>query len=185
MTKSDVRWALESVDRAEFLPERFKSLAKADTAVPFADGITVPPTSMTALVVGLLDLSIDDKVLEIGTGSGYQTAVLSRCCAEVQSCDIVRVPAEVIAKLPENVTIHHERDGRWPFTWDKFDAILVTAGSDKLYDFWSDVLNEGGRLVLPIGADHRYEVRKFIKENGKLRDFGTFAYADVVPLRRD
>lgn len=180
-----MQWAIESVDRGEFLPDKYKSLAKSDTAVPFADGITVPPTSMTALVVDLLDLSIDDKVLEIGTGSGYQTAVLARCCAEVQTCDIVRVPNEVLDKLPENVTIHHERDGRWPFTWDKFDAILVTAGSDKLYDFWSDVLNEGGRLVLPVGADHKYEVRKYVKEHGKLREMGTYAYCNVVPLRRE
>lgn len=184
-TKSDVRWAMESVDRGDFLPEQYRSLALADTAIPFADGITVPPRSITAMVVELLDLHPDDKVLEIGTGSGYQTAVLARCCCDVTTCDISQVPLSVAQKLPEHVTIYSGRDGRWPFLNDIFDAVLVTAGAHKIFDFWPDVLAEGGRLVLPLGEDHKYELRKFVKEGQYLRDRGTFAYLDVVPLRRE
>lgn len=183
----DVQAAINSVNRGDFLPPQYKHLANVDTAVPIADGITVPPASMTALVLDLLELHPDDKVLEIGTGSGYQTAVLSRCCAEVISVEVVTISPEVGDSLEDykNVTIYSDCDGRYgPVSEGQFDAILVTAGSDRIYDFWSDVLAEGGRLVLPLGADNKYEVRKFVKRDGKLEDFGTFAYVNCVPLRR-
>lgn len=182
---ADVQFVLDSVNRADFLPPQFKSLANEDIAVPIADGITVPPKSMTALVVELLDLKHDDRCLEIGTGSGYQTAVLARLCAEVHTCDVVRIPDEVVEILPENVYVHHEQDGRFAFLREgEFDAVLVTAGSDKIYDFWKQQLVEGGRLVVPIGENQQFEVRKFVKHHGEMSDCGTFAYINCVPLRR-
>lgn len=184
MTLSDVRSALDSVDRNRFLPGKYKGLGDQEVAVPFADGITVPPKGITELVCGLLDLHPDDRVLEIGTGSGYQSAVLARLCAEVYTCDVVHVHPEIVERLPENVTVYSEKDGRYTFLWEKFDAVLVTAGTEKIYDFWEDVLEEGGRLVVPEGKEPNYEIRKYIKESGKLRDYGTFAYCSVVPIRR-
>lgn len=183
----DVQFVLDSVDRADFLPPQFKSLANEDSAVPIADGITVPPRSMTALVVELLDLKHDDRVLEIGTGSGYQTAVLASMCAEVVSIDVVTISAFVGDSLDKykNVTLYSDRDGRFgPLNEGQFEAILVTAGSDKIHDFWKQQLCEGGRLVVPIGENQNFEVRKFVKHHGEMSDCGTFAYINVVPLRR-
>lgn len=181
---SDVRFALESVDRNRFLPEKYKGLGDSETAIPFADGITVPPKGITELVCDLLELHPDDRVLEIGTGSGYQACVLAHLCAEVITCDVVSVDGQIVEKLPDNVTVYSAKDGRYPFLWEKFDAVLVTAGTEKIYDFWEDVLEDGGRLVVPEGKEPNYEIRKYVKQDGKLSDVGTFAYVSVVPIRR-
>ena len=185
VTDIDVNFALDSVKRADFLPLTYQSLGEEDQAIPYGDGITVPPRSYTALVMDLLDLKHNDKVMEIGTGSGYQTKVLSILCAEVHSCDICKIPVEVLELLPEHVLCYPEKDGRYPFVFEKdFDAVLVTAGSDKVYDFWADSLADGGRLVVPIGEKGVYEVRKYVKHKGRMEDMGPFGLMDFVPLRR-
>lgn len=178
--------ALAEVDRADFLPADLKPLAYEEIALPIADGITVPPKGITSLVIELLDLKPSDRVLEIGTGSGYQTTVLSRLCAEVVSVEVSVVPNELLRSLPENVSVYGDTDGRFgPVNEGRFDAVLVTAGSQCIYDFWKNCLNEGGRLVVPLGdSAGGYEIRKFVKVNGELSEGWTFAFVNVVPLRR-
>jgi protein-L-isoaspartate(D-aspartate) O-methyltransferase len=177
--------ALAHVDRAAFLPEFQKYLADADLNVPIAAGVTCPSRSYTETVVSLLDLKFNDKVLEVGTGSGYQTAVLSRLCCEVHTCDVEVIPESVLDLLPAHVFVHQEKDGRFPCMQEgEFDAILVTAGAERIYEWWMDILAEGGRMVVPIGKGSHYAVRKFVKTNGVVSDMGDFAYVNVVPLRR-
>lgn len=177
--------ALDSVRREDFLPEFQKYLAAVDMNVPIAAGITVPSRSYTELVMGLLDLKFNDKVLEVGTGSGYQTAVLAKLCCEVHTCEIGVVPDSVLDLLPAHVYVHQEKDGRFPCMQEgAFDAVLVTAGSEQVYEWWMQILAEGGRLVVPLGKDKKYVVTKFVKQNGVLEDMGPFVYVDIVPLRR-
>lgn len=178
--------AVGLIDRARFLPERYRSLADVDCAVVINEGITVPTKVYTELVIDLLELKSDDRVLEIGTGSGYQSAVLATVCSEVHTVDIAPIPDEVIDSLPENVFVHREKDGRYPCMQEgEFDAVLVTAGAEKIYEWWAQVLREGGVLVVPIGGQQHYEVRKYVKRYGFMRDMGTFAYASFIPLRRE
>jgi protein-L-isoaspartate(D-aspartate) O-methyltransferase len=177
--------ALDEVDRARFCPPEYQSIAESDLPIPVADGITVPNKALTSLELGLLDLKPTDRVLEIGTGSGYQACVLAKVCAEVVSVEVSLVPREVLDKLPDNVSVHSETDGRFgPVNEGQFDAVLVTAGGPSICSFWERVLVEGGRLVVPIGKDGKFELRKYVKADGVLREVGTYAYLNVVALRR-
>jgi protein-L-isoaspartate(D-aspartate) O-methyltransferase len=181
--------AVASVDRGRFLPAGMEYLACADMAVPIAPGVTVPTASYTAWVMGLLEVDGDSRVLEVGTGSGYQAVCLSKLCAEVVTCDIDVVPVNVLEQLPENVSVYGDHDGRFGvYQEGEFDAILVTADcSAKDWDiarqYWCDQLRKGGVIVLPMGG----EIRRYRKVQ-KLYDFvlddeGPYAYAEVVPMR--
>lgn len=184
--------AVASVDRGRFLPRGLEWLSADDMAVPIAPGVTVPSASYTAWVLDLLELQANDRVLEIGTGSGYQAVCLSKLCAEVITCDIDVVPVSVLAEMPENVSVYGDHDGRFGvYGQGEFDAILVTAAcSDKDWDLaksrWEELLVKGGRLVVPIGNE-QCEIRKYVKQQ-RIMDFylddrGTYGFASVVPMR--
>jgi protein-L-isoaspartate(D-aspartate) O-methyltransferase len=188
--------ALEMVDRNDFLPAGYKGV-EMDIAVPLAPGVTCPPVSYTRLVLELLDLKPNDRVFEVGTGSGYQAALMAKLCAEVVTTEIELVSqlqpwAEDIGQsklLPESVSVFSQTDGRFgPIGQGMFDAVLVTCGTDKVYDFWRNILSEGGRLVVPIHRDDNnpgvYELTKFVKNAGRLEDSGMFGWAEFVPIRR-
>lgn len=178
--------ALAQVDRRLFVPEKFREQVQyADLPVALSAKITVPSRAMTHLVVGLLGLKPEDRCLEIGTGSGYQCAVLARMCAEVVTVDITVVPDTVLDLLPANVYVHDEWDGRLAIPSEgHFDAILVTCAARQVEPAWVEMLAEGGRLVVPIGPRTGQAITKFVKLDGKLEDMGPYAYAKFVPMDR-
>jgi protein-L-isoaspartate(D-aspartate) O-methyltransferase len=168
------------VNRADFLPEELKHFADCEFPVPLDVNLTVPTKSYTEFVINLLELKPEDVVLEIGTGSGYQTACLAAVCTVV-SCDIRPVPGNLGEILPPNVYLHGSRDGRTPPAGE-YDAILVTCGVDRVFPAWKEYLKVGGRMIVPIGTGPEYELTKWVKDP-ELRMVGSCAYLPMVPIQ--
>jgi len=171
----DVIRAMQSVPRHMFVPENLVDMAYIDRPLPIGYGQTISQPAMVALMTQLLDLEAEDKVLEIGTGSGYQAAVLAEIGSlEVYSIEIVpelAVQAEknLAAAGYENIQLKQD-DGYygWP-EHAPFDAIIVTAAPDHLPTPLVEQLREGGILVIPIGPPGWYQTLwKFTKTDGNI-----------------
>jgi len=148
--------AMRAVPRHLFVPERLQSEAYADHPLPIGEGQTISQPYIVAFMTEQLQLKGGEKVLEIGTGSGYQAAVLAEICGEVYTIEIVDVLArqakERLQRLGYKNVFVRSGDGYqgWP---DKapFDAIIVTAAPDHVPQPLVDQLKVGGRMILPVG----------------------------------
>jgi protein-L-isoaspartate(D-aspartate) O-methyltransferase len=148
--------AMEFVPRQIFVPEKFRSAAYDDRPLPIGEGQTISQPYIVAYMTELLDLKGTEKVLEIGTGSGYQTAVLARLAATVYSMEIIAALSErAKASLAElGFTNIQLMVGDGFFGWQDnapFDAILLTAASPKIPEPLWRQLREGGRIIMPLG----------------------------------
>ncbi|HEX3127728.1 MAG TPA: protein-L-isoaspartate(D-aspartate) O-methyltransferase [Thermoanaerobaculia bacterium] len=155
--ESAVLSAMEQVPRHLFVPESVRPKAYLDEALPLGPGRAIYQPYVVALMTKLLDLQHGDKVLEVGTGSGYHAAVLSRIAKEVYSIEIdSAVASQARQRLAGlgyyNINVRHG-DGYqgWP---DKapFDAILLSAAPPRLPKPLLDQLRVGGRMVVPVGG---------------------------------
>jgi protein-L-isoaspartate(D-aspartate) O-methyltransferase len=173
---------MREVPRHLFVDVAHQSEAYEDHPLPIAGNQTISQPYIVALMTELLDLQPGDRVLEIGTGSGYQSAVLSRLARDVYSIEIVpelaRVSSERLRKLGfQNVTVR-EGDGYrgWP-EHAPFDGIVVTAAPPRIPEPLLDQLAPGGRMVIPVG-DFFQELKVFSKDkNGKVTE------KDILPVR--
>ena len=148
--------ALREVPRHVFVPEGLRSSAYDDRALPIADAQTISQPYIVAIMTELLGPGPAHRVLEIGTGSGYQTAILSRLAGRVFSIERHAGLASAAGRLLTtfgitNVEVH-VGDGTegWPAE-APFDRILVTAGAPSIPDALREQLADGGRLVIPVG----------------------------------
>jgi protein-L-isoaspartate(D-aspartate) O-methyltransferase len=157
VNQSAVLRAMESVPRHLFVPEEHRDEAYSDAPLPIGWGQTISQPYIVALMTQLLDLGPNDKVLEIGTGSGYHAAVLSRVAGEVYTIEIIdqlgRQAKSTLEQLGyQNV---HTRVGDgyqgWP-SEQPFDAIILTAAPPKIPQPLIDQLKVGGRMVVPVGS---------------------------------
>jgi protein-L-isoaspartate(D-aspartate) O-methyltransferase len=152
----DVMEAMAAVPREQFVPDDLRPAAFNDGPLPIGYGQTISQPFIVALMTELLLLAPEDKVLEIGTGSGYQTAVLSRLCQSVYSMDVVPELVDTTAvrlkKLGyENVNV---RVGNGYHGWPEhapYDAIIVTAAAPYIPERLIEQLKPGGKLVIPVG----------------------------------
>jgi protein-L-isoaspartate(D-aspartate) O-methyltransferase len=149
--------AFAEVPRERFVPLEYRDEAYADRPLPIGHGQTISQPTMVAVMLQELDLRGNERVLDIGTGSGYQAALLSRLAREVVSVEIIPDLAagarSVLAELGyENVRVlvAGEELG-WPAD-APYDAIVVAAASPRVPQSLIDQLSEGGRLVIPVGA---------------------------------
>jgi protein-L-isoaspartate(D-aspartate) O-methyltransferase len=173
---ADVLRAMDTVPRHRFVPDEYLSSAYADHPVPIGYGQTISQPYIVALMTELLSLQPGEKVLEIGTGSGYQAAVLAELgYVEVYSIEIVPQLAQAAEDRLQALgyTQVHVRQGDGYYGWEEvapFDAIIVTAAPDHLPQPLASQLAPGGRLVIPIGPPGGYQTLwKFVKdENGEL-----------------
>lgn len=164
-----------TVDRSRFTPHGENPV---DIPVPIDHYRTVPTERMANLLAGLL--STDGKVLEIGTGSGYQTAVLADRCSEVVSIEVNPRPG-IAEKLPEHVTLI-EGDGTEYDTGDKFDGVLVTFATAQIRPSWVRQLKDGARLVVPLKSMHGLpRICVYQKHNGRL-EFESREIAAYAPF---
>ena len=176
--------AMASVPREEFVLPAYRHLAYDNTPLPIEAGQTISQPLIVALMTDLLDPQPSDVVLEVGTGSGYQAAVLAGLVKQVYSVEIVEElalsAAAVLDRLGyDNVTVR-AGDGYagWP-EHAPFDSIIVTAAAAHLPPPLLKQLKTGGKLVIPIGAEHGYQELLLIEtgENGEIRE------RSVLPVR--
>ncbi len=163
--------ALLKVERHRFVPEKYLDSAYSDRPLPIGEGQTISQPYIVALMTELLELKGNEKVLEIGTGSGYQAAILAELAKEVYTIEIVKPLAsrarERLSELGyQNVTVK-VGDGYlgWPEA-APFDAIIITAAPDHIPKPLAEQLKEGGRMVVPVGT-HTQELKKIVKKSGK------------------
>ncbi|HXH01696.1 MAG TPA: protein-L-isoaspartate(D-aspartate) O-methyltransferase [Candidatus Competibacteraceae bacterium] len=162
---SRVMAALARVPRHEFVPADLQSLAYANRPLPIGHGQTISQPTIVAIMTDLLRLEPQHRVLEVGTGSGYQAAVLAELAAAVYTLEIIRPLGESArARLQrlgyDNVTV---RVGDGYYGWEEhapFDAIVVTAAASHVPPPLIRQLKPGGRMVIPVGS--RFTVQELV-----------------------
>lgn len=173
ITDKKVLEVMNEVPRHMFVIPRYRSLAYADRPLPIDEGQTISQPYIVALMTQLLRLKPGDKVLEIGTGSGYQAAVLTHFSDKVYSIEIRENLAKKAAETLEQLK-YDQVQVKWDdgyFGWEEyapFDAIIVTCAANHVPPPLLDQLREGGRLIIPLGSTLYYQTLTLItKKNGK------------------
>lgn len=173
ITNEMVLEAFRRVPRHNFIPEKYLDIAYTDRPLPIGEGQTISQPYMVALMTELLELTGDERILEIGTGSGYQTAILAELAAEVYTIERIKSLSEnaqkILNELKYSTITLKCSDGT--LGWEEFSpyqGILVTAGTPKIPELLIDQLDEGGRIVIPIGESSSQMLTLIEKKNGKV-----------------
>lgn len=179
---------MRSVPRHVFVPEHSLAEAYADHPLPIGHGATISQPTVVGMMSEALDLDGTERILEVGTGSGYQAAVLSKLAAHV---DTIEVTPELAARAQRalaetactNVSVH-VGDG-WAGLPERapFDRIVVTAAPDRVPEALIAQLAEGGLLVVPVGPQTRDQrLERHYKRNGELhhQDLGAVRFVPMV-----
>ncbi len=175
ITDTEVIKAMLNVPRHFFVPEKHKSKAYFDCPLPIGYNQTISQPYIVAFMTEKLNLNSKDKVLEIGTGSGYQSAILSQIVDSVFTIEIVKELSIVSKHKLETggYTNVFCRQGDGYNGWPEhapFDAIIVTAAPDKVPEPLLDQLAENGRLIIPVGpVNNTQHLNLYIKKNGKIK----------------
>lgn len=180
--------AFEQVPREAFVPEAYRGLAYDDGPLPIGHGQTISQPFTVAFMIEALDLRSTDRVLEVGTGSGYAAALMSRIVREVVSLERIPELAESarnrIRELGYTNLEIQVADGTlgWPAK-APYDAILVSAGARSLPQPYAEQIADGGRIVIPIGpTPHSQSMWRYTRDGNRLdgEDLGLFAFVPLV-----
>jgi protein-L-isoaspartate(D-aspartate) O-methyltransferase len=181
ITDPAVLSAMRTVPRHEFVPADLRDLAYDDRPLPIGRGQTISQPYIVALMTELVELTGEESVLEVGTGSGYQAAVLAEIAARVYTIELVepllREAAAALARLRYRNVFPRFGDGR--LGWKEmapFDAILVTAAPERVPSELLGQLADGGRLVAPVGGE--VQTLRLVRRRGR-----TFEQRDVTAVR--
>ena len=171
ITDARVLAAMQTVPRHRFVPDRLLSVAYADRPLPIGEGQTISQPYVVALMTDSLDLKSEHRVLEIGTGSGYQAAVLSELVDQVYTIEIKKKLYDRVIKTLEMLGYDniHSRHGDGYFGWPQaapFDAIMITAAIDHIPPPLIKQLKDGGRLTLPLGNPFTYQNLVLVTKKG-------------------
>ena len=164
--------AMARVPRHAFVPQGQRHLAYADSALPIGSGQTISQPYMVAAMTEALELPAEARVLEVGTGSGYQTAVLAELAAAVYTIERIAGLADTAGRVLDGLGYHNIafRVGDGSLGWPEeapFDGILVTAGAPEVPPPLMDQLGDGACLVIPVGSgidQDLYQIRRFGQE---------------------
>ena len=174
--------AMVKVPRHLFVPEPYTKNAYEDTPLPIGLDQTISQPYIVAFMTEALMLKATDKVLEIGTGSGYQAAILAEICDSVYTIDIFKQLADraeqTLNKLGyKNIRVKHG-DGYqgWP-EHAPFDAIIVTCAPSDIPQPLKDQLAEGGRMIIPVGDSGIQQLILLVRKNGRIMQ------ESVLPVR--
>lgn len=180
--------AMREVPREGFVSEKYWKFAYDDGPLPILEGQTISQPYVVALMIQMLYLKPEDRVLEIGTGSGYAAAVLSRIASEVYTVErfesLVHYARQNLAALSyENVHVHLG-DGTlgWPEN-APYDAIIVAAGGPQIPGALKEQLAIGGRLVMPVGSEQRAQrLERMIRLGEDDYEHEKLSHVRFVPL---
>jgi protein-L-isoaspartate(D-aspartate) O-methyltransferase len=167
--------AINKVPRHLFVPEGLRGWAHADEPLPIGQGQTISQPYIVAYMTEALGLQGGERILEVGTGSGYQTAVLAEIAREVWTIEIVESLALQARSILESLgyaNIHYrvgDGSGGWPES-APFDAVIVTAAAARMPESLEGQLGPGGRMIVPVGTDLQelFLVRR--EEKGLMRE---------------
>jgi protein-L-isoaspartate(D-aspartate) O-methyltransferase len=176
--------AMRTVPRHEFVADAYKASAYSDIPLPTSHGQTISQPYIVALMTELADPKAEDRVLEVGTGSGYQAAILSGLVREVYSIELVpELAASARERLDrlgyKNIQV---RQGDGYLGWPQaapFDSILVTAGATDVPQPLVSQLKPGGRMIIPVGDISEDQVLKVVEKDAA----GKVSTRDVIPVR--
>jgi protein-L-isoaspartate(D-aspartate) O-methyltransferase len=175
---------MQEVPREEFVPEEFRARAYEDSPLPIGLEQTISQPYIVALMSQLVDPQPSDRILEVGTGSGYQAAVIARLVAEVYTIEIIPEHAATAAERLRRMgfTNVEVRAGNGYLGWPEkapFDGILVTAGAMEIPKALVDQLKPGARMVIPVGNGPEDQTLKVIEKQPS----GAYTERDVIPVR--
>ena len=173
ITNARVLSAMGKVPRHEFVPERLRSQAYQQRPLPIGHGQPISEPYVVAFMTEKIEPKAADRVLEIGTGSGYQAAVLAELTAEVYTIEIIEDLADRAATTLQRLgyTNVHPCAGDGYKGWPEaapFDSIIVTCAPEKVPQSLIDQLKEGGRMIIPIGTSAKQQLVLLRKHDGKL-----------------
>ena len=166
--------AMRKVPRHRFVPEQQRELAYADSPLPIGEGQTISQPYIVAYMTEALRLKADDRVIEVGTGSGYQAAILAEIAREVYSIEILPALAERArqALTATGYTNVYVRTGDGYKGWPEkapFDAVIVTCAPENIPVPLVDQLREGGRIIIPVGAENSIQkLVRGVKKAGRI-----------------
>jgi protein-L-isoaspartate(D-aspartate) O-methyltransferase len=187
ITNARVLRAMGKVPRHEFVPESLRSQAYLDRPLPIGYGQTISQPYIVAFMTEQLDLKPTDRVLEIGTGSGYQAAVLAELAAQVYTIEIIgdlakRAAADLQRLCYTNVQVR-AGDGYqgWPEA-APFDAVIVTCAPQKVPQPLIDQLKDGGRMIIPVGPMWDREELVLLCKHGDKLERRTVLPVRFVPM---
>jgi protein-L-isoaspartate(D-aspartate) O-methyltransferase len=176
--------AIGNTPRHLFVPRSQRAFAYRDRPLPIGEDQTISQPSLVALMTHLLRPKVNDVMLEVGTGSGYQAAILSGLVRHVYTIEIVKPLAQQAGRRLgdlgyANVTVRHG-DGYagWPAR-EPFDGIIVTAGAPHVPKPLLDQLKPGGRMVIPVGPADSVQQLKLIRKDAR----GRVSEAVIIPVR--
>jgi protein-L-isoaspartate(D-aspartate) O-methyltransferase len=173
---------MAKVPREEFVPADERAAAYTDNPLPIGYDQTISQPYIVALMTEQLHPKLSDRVLEIGTGSGYQAAILAELVAEVYSIEIIEPLARNAEATLQRLGYKNVRmkvgDGYkgWPEN-APFDAIIVTCAPDRVPGALTDQLKDGGRMIIPVGDRFAQQLYLLEKKNGQLKE------SAVLPVR--
>lgn len=180
--------AMRKVKRHRFVPPIYRHLSYEDSPLPIGEGQTISQPYIVGLMTELLALSGDEKVLEIGTGSGYQAAILAELAKEVYTIEILEPLAQRAEKLLKELGYYnvYVKVGDGFLGWPKlapFDAIMVTCAPADIPSPLIEQLAEGGRLVIPVGTE--WQALKLVQKMKSKITITDIIPVRFVPMQRD
>ncbi len=181
--------AFLKVPRHLFVPPEYQSMAYSDSPLPIGEGQTISQPYIVALMLELLDVQSEDRILEIGTGSGYQTALLAELGKEVYSIERIALLSEIAQERLWELQYVHVLcvvgDGSKGLPqFAPYEKIIVSACSSKIYPSWVEQLEEGGIIVLPLEENMGQNLIRGTKHEARL-SLENYGGCIFVPLIED
>ena len=173
ISNSKVLSAIETIPRERFIAENYRNQAYENLALPIGDSQTISQPYVVAKMTELLDVNSSQKILEIGTGSGYQCAILSNLCRRVYTIERIKNLYEKSIKIFKelkltNIVSKYDDGNKG---WDEqipFDRIIFTAATKKITENIFSHITEGGIIICPIVKENKQIIARFTKKNNKM-----------------
>ena len=182
ISDANILSAIEKIPREKFIPENFRNQAYDNIALPIGDSQTISQPFVVAKMTQILDIKINHKVLEIGTGSGYQSAILSKLCRRVYTIERIKKLLLRAEHLFKDLGIYNivskYADGN--LGWKEqvpFDRIIIPAATSSISKEIESQIHEGGIIVAPMVENNKQIIVKYIKQNNTLK---SKIYDDVI-----